>query len=83
MPDSCCVVNCTNRRGGKADVKFHRIPAESCENNRRNRWISAISRVMVKEKRLDDGTIVFVKLDKPWEPSDTTRLCSAHFIHGK
>lgn len=41
MVKSCCAVGCTNRKTKGSTLSLYRFPADS---DRRNRWISAISR---------------------------------------
>lgn len=69
----CCVIGCSNKRGRKKGVTFHRIPAiirnqgKKCQelsSKRRSRWIAAIKR-------------------EQWMPNELTRLCSEHFTSGK
>ncbi|XP_041129111.1 THAP domain-containing protein 1-like [Polyodon spathula] len=73
MPDVCCAVGCTNRRGKQFRVSFYRIPAEP---DRRAKWISAINRVAKTDSRNP-------KSKTDWTPTQYTRLCSEHFIKGK
>lgn len=70
MPDSCCSVGCTNRRGDKPGLCFYRIPSERENPERRRSWICAIRRAFLPEE------------GKEWQPSKYTRLCSEHFIKG-
>nr|XP_055046211.1 THAP domain-containing protein 1-like [Misgurnus anguillicaudatus] len=70
MPDSCCSVGCTNRRGNKPGLCFYRIPSEKENPERRRLWICAIKRAFVTAE------------GKEWQPSKYTRLCSEHFIKG-
>ncbi|XP_054480177.1 peroxynitrite isomerase THAP4-like [Anoplopoma fimbria] len=66
MPDSCCAVGCTNRRGNKPGLCFYRIPSEREHPERRALWICAIKRGKGKQ----------------WQPSKYTRICSEHFVKG-
>ncbi|XP_037650709.1 uncharacterized protein LOC119503167 [Sebastes umbrosus] len=70
MPDSCCAVGCTNRRGNKPGLCFYRIPSERDNLERRRWWISAIRRDSVPGE------------SKQWQPSKYTRICNEHFING-
>ena len=71
MPDSCCAIGCTNRRGDKPGLCFYRIPSEKENPERRRLWICALRRASVPGE------------NKQWQPSKYTRLCSQHFIKGK
>ena len=71
MPDSCCAIGCTHRRGDKPGLCFYRIPSEKENPERRRLWICALRRASVPGE------------DKQWQPSKYTRLCSEHFIKGK
>ncbi|XP_064479740.1 uncharacterized protein LOC135393136 [Ornithodoros turicata] len=66
----CCVVGCHNSkvnvRGKQPRVKFYKFPNKWFEQGRRRQWIAAVRRVN------PDGT--------PWEPSQTTVICSCHFV---
>ncbi|XP_061150547.1 zinc finger protein 771-like isoform X1 [Syngnathus typhle] len=41
MPETCCVVGCSNRRGDKPNLSFYRFPANI---KKRDKWIAAICR---------------------------------------
>ena len=72
MPDSCCIVNCSNRRvGNLKDMPFYRLPKgrTPIEKRKRKAWIAAIDR-------------------KDWEgwtgsQISHARVCGAHFISGR
>ncbi|XP_057310068.1 uncharacterized protein LOC130648066 [Hydractinia symbiolongicarpus] len=71
MPDSCCAIQCENRRdGSNKELSFYRFPTNKTEKTkkRRKRWIAALRR-------------------KNWPESeiqvDNARICSAHFVTGK
>ena len=74
MPDSCCAIGCTNRRGGKPGLCFYRIPSDKENPERRRLWICAI---------IKRNVISVSGEGKQWQPSKYTRICSAHFIKGK
>ncbi|XP_067102000.1 THAP domain-containing protein 1-like [Osmerus mordax] len=73
MPDSCCAIGCTNRRGGKPGLCFYRIPSDKENPERRRLWICAIIKRNVTSHS-GEG--------KQWQPSKYTRICSEHFIKG-
>ena len=71
MPDSCCIVNCGNRRIGELKyMPFYRIPNRKTpiEQRRRLAWIKAVDR--------DDW--------KTWTEHQISRakVCGAHFLSG-
>ncbi|XP_045900641.1 THAP domain-containing protein 1-like [Micropterus dolomieu] len=72
MPDSCCAVGCTNRRGDKPGLCFYRIPSDKENPERRRLWICAIKRNITSVS--GEG--------KQWQPSKYTRICNEHFIQG-
>ncbi|XP_062328760.1 peroxynitrite isomerase THAP4-like isoform X1 [Osmerus eperlanus] len=74
MPDSCCAIGCTNRRGGKPGLCFYRIPSDKENPERRRLWICAIIKRNVTSHS-GEG--------KQWQPSKYTRICSEHFIKGQ
>ncbi|KAG5285277.1 hypothetical protein AALO_G00001520 [Alosa alosa] len=41
MPDSCCAIGCTNRRGDKPGLCFYRIPSDKENSERRQLRIQA------------------------------------------
>lgn len=68
MPDSCCVVGCSNRRSsGENSLQFFNIPAgkTTFELRRRQAWLKAIHR----------PDLVAGKPRK-------AKICGAHFITG-
>ena len=72
MPDSCCVVNCSNRRVGKLkSMPFYRLPKGKTpiEKRRRAAWIAAVDR--------EDW--------KGWseEQMSRSRVCGSHFVSGR
>ena len=46
MPESCCIVGCTNRRSKESDLPFYSIPKGKTpfEKRRRIAWIKAVNR---------------------------------------
>nr|XP_050040970.1 peroxynitrite isomerase THAP4-like [Dermacentor andersoni] len=66
----CCVVNChnsnVNTKGLQPPVTFYRFPTKWYEKGRRQMWITAVRRTNA------DGS--------PWSPTETTRICSRHFV---
>ncbi|XP_037509960.1 uncharacterized protein LOC119386753 isoform X2 [Rhipicephalus sanguineus] len=66
----CCVVQCHNSLENTKDryppVKFYRFPGKWYEAERRKAWKAAVRRVN------PDNT--------PWEPNQTSRICSDHFV---
>ena len=67
MPDFCSVVGCNATRGQTEGARFFRYPTKNKEQ--RVLWIKAVSR------KKPDG--------KPWSPSKTSVVCSAHFLGGE
>ena len=71
MPDSCCVVGCSNRRSKDSNIPFYTVPKgkSPLERKRREDWIKAISR--------EDW--------KFWSEDQISkaRVCGAHFVSGK
>ncbi|XP_069687116.1 zinc finger protein 79-like isoform X2 [Periplaneta americana] len=63
---NCCVVGCSNTYNNTDDVIFYTFPTKSTEVERRKLWIRAVNR------RRPDGS--------QWEPTKSSRICSAHFI---
>ena len=41
MPETCCAVGCSNRRGRKEGLSFHRFPEDE---ERRRKWVAAVNR---------------------------------------
>ena len=71
MPQSCCVVGCTNRKSKGTKLSFYPVPCGSSpiEKRRRTSWLKKIDR-----KDWDDKTA--------WsdERISKQRVCSAHFL---
>ncbi|XP_041976082.1 THAP domain-containing protein 11-like [Aricia agestis] len=65
----CCVVGCKNSQSRNRELTFYSFPRRSWEIKKRNDWIKAIRRITSD--------------NKPWQPNQNTRICSAHFIGGK
>ena len=66
MPNTCCAVGCSNHGMMRRKISFFTFPSNDQE--RRNKWISAVRRVNA------DGT--------KWMPGKYAVLCSDHFIEG-
>ena len=41
MPETCRAVGCSNRRGRKEGLSFHRFPEDE---ERRRKWVAAVNR---------------------------------------
>ena len=67
MPESCCVVGCSQRRVKVCGIPFYRIPKGKTpvEARRRRDWIKAINRDQWSE-----------------EPISHARICGNHFVSG-
>jgi hypothetical protein len=72
MVHSCCVVGCSNRQSTEKNISLHRFPKYPLW--RREAWIKAL-------KRLEIGSTPGKQ--KPWQPTNSSRVCSMHFITGK
>jgi len=62
-----CCVVGCHRREGDKDITFYRFPSKN--SDQKSKWLMAIKRINT------DGT--------PWFPTDSSRICSEHFITGK
>ncbi|XP_052243538.1 THAP domain-containing protein 11-like [Dreissena polymorpha] len=67
--DFCCADGCSHERSRGAVCKFHKFPTDP---KKRSAWLSKISRVV---KVTENGKTI----TKPWEPSESSKLCSCHF----
>ena len=71
MPDTCCVVECQNRRNkNNPEVRFYIFPSHKTKETKecRKKWIAAVKR----EKWAESDSQI-----------DNARLCSAHFVTGE
>ena len=73
MPQSCCVVGCTNRKANGTKLAFYPIPSGTTafEKKRREDWLRKIDR-----KNWDD------KYEWLYERISKQRVCGAHFLSG-
>uniref|UniRef100_A0A146MDV6 THAP domain-containing protein 11 n=1 Tax=Lygus hesperus TaxID=30085 RepID=A0A146MDV6_LYGHE len=65
-PELCCVKGCYTNISKHNDVVLYTFPDSDTERELRRRWIDAVQ-IANSEKR-------------SWEPHDTSRLCSEHFV---
>ena len=56
MPNACCAVGCTNRKGGSSNLIFYRIPPKKY-SERREKWINAIGRKDWPEKKINNARL--------------------------
>ena len=73
MPQSCCVVECSNRKVKGSKLSFYAIPSGTTafDKKRREDWLRKIDR-----KDWDD------KNEWPYERVSKQRVCGAHFLSG-
>ena len=76
MPKSCSVSGCLNNKTKNPDINFYVFPKEP---TRRQKWISKMSRALVE---VVDGEKI-IHREKSWEPSDSSYVCSDHFVTGE
>ena len=67
MVKLCAAYGCHNREGQEEGRSFYRFPAD---RDRRRKWLAAVRRVDPDSR-------------KPWQPSNSDRLCSDHFVGGR
>ena len=48
MPETCCAVGYSNRRGRKEGLSFHRFPEDE---ERRRKWVAAVNSVATQRCR--------------------------------
>ena len=72
MPETCSVKDCKNRgrKGGR--ISYHRFPAIILDQGERTRELSTRRRL---------AWIASLRR-KNWNPTEYSRVCSAHFISG-
>ncbi|XP_074095856.1 uncharacterized protein LOC141525319 [Cotesia typhae] len=74
---SCCIRGCSNmpykNKNQNTSVKFYRFPASTLNSAwitlKRQQWINAVKN--------------YVKYPNDWEPTQNTRICSAHFVNNQ
>ena len=73
MPQSCCVVGCTNRKVKGTKPAFYPIPSGTTvfEKKRGEDWLRKID-----HKDWDN------KNERPYERISKQRVCGAHFLSG-
>lgn len=71
MPTNCVAFGCRNWHRPGEGKSFFRFPSAKYDPDRRAAWTRAVKRARWTDPK------------RPWEPSEQSRLCGAHFVTGK